>query len=611
MTEDGIKATGRFREWGVPVLIAMGLLTITIALFWPATRYGFIRLDDYQYVHENDAVISGLTWDSIRWAFNTVHEQWWLPLLWISYMVDTDLFGLAPYGYHLTNVLLHGANVALLFWVLFRMTKSRWQSAFVAALFAVHPLRVEAVAWITSRKDTLSGFFFFMSLLAYIRYVEFPARSRFLLLLGLMALGLLSKGIVVVLPVLLLLLDYWPLRRAGDPWAPSGWKQWKALLNEKIPLFCLAIAFIAINLKTHVAGVGAQEHLSALTRLGLMGPNYLSYLEKIFWPTQLNIFYTENDTVHWAFSIATWLGLFAVTIILARLREKRPFLIVGWLWFLLSLIPVIRGVRLGLAAYADRFTYIPLTGLGILLAWGAGELWRFEKWKIPAAVGGGIILAACMLMTRAQLPFWENSMTLFSRAIQFAPQAAVINNCYGLSLYQDKRYDEALTYMDRATQLDPGNAEYRTNKGVLLVNLKRFEEAVACYREAIRLDPNAVRTYNNLGNALAATGKNEDAVLAFGEALRIKPLYAEVHYNLANVLYTMQRWPEALFHYQQAVHIKPDFALGWYNLGIMYAQMGQLADAEQCMRQACQIDPTTPNALQTLQRIQADLSKVR
>ncbi len=610
MTEDGIKATDRFRERGIPILIAIGLMAIAISLFWPATRYGFINLDDCQYVQNNEAVIQGLHWDSIRWAFTSVLEQWWLPLLWISYMADTDLFGLTPFGYHLTNVLLHGANTALLFWVLFRMTKSRWQSAFVAALFAVHPLRVEAVAWITSRKDTLSGIFYFLSLLAYLRYVEHPSRSRFLLLLGLMALGLLSKPILVVLPLVLLLLDYWPLRRAGDPRAPSGWKQWMPLLEEKLPLFYLVIACVLINLKTHITGLGAGAPVSPLSRLGLMGPNFFSYLGKIVWPAQLTVLYPENDVVHWPISIAAWLGLIAATILLVRLREKKPFLIVGWSWFLLTLLPMIRGVRLGLAAYADRYTYIPLIGLGILLAWGACELWSVGKWKILPAAGGGIILAVCMLMTHAQLPFWKNSMTLFSRAIQFAPQSHLMNFSYGQALYQDERYDEALVYLDRAIQLDPANAEDIADKGLVLANLKRVDEAVACYQESIRLNPKLVKTYVNLGDLLAATGQKEKALLAYRDALHILPLNAELHYTIANLLFTMQRWQEALSHYQQAASRQPEWALAWYNMGIIYAQSGQFVEARRCVEEAIKLDPNLPNASQTLTRIQAELSRM-
>ncbi len=610
MTGDSIKATARFRERGIPVLIAIGLLLITIALFWPATRYGFIDLDDYQYVLENDAVTRGLHWDSIRWAFNTVHGQWWLPLLWISYMADTDLFGPAPFGYHLTNVLMHGANAALLFWALFRMTKSRWQSAFVAALFAVHPLRIESVAWITERKDVLSGLFFMLALIAYVRYVERPSRGRSAWVSVSMLGGLLSKGTIIVLPFVLLLLDYWPLRRAGDPWGKNAWKPWRALLEEKLPLFCLTVAFMIITQNTHIDS--KMVSLTLLNRFALIAPNYWAYLGKIFWPTRLSVVYPVNDLVHWPPALAALAGLLILTLLFLSLRRRCPGLIIGWLWFLVVLFPLTRGIRLDpLLAYADRYTYIPQVGLGILLAWGACELWSAGKWKILPAAAGGIVLAVCMLMTHRHLPFWKDSMTLFSQAIQLVPQSPPINNCYGLALYEDNRRDEGLIYVERAVQLDPANPVYLANKAVLLANLNRFDEAMACYRESIRLDPNVPKTYNNMGNLLAATGKREEAISAYQNALQLTPLNAEAHYNLANLLFTMQRWQEALAHYQLAVQSRPDSYLNWYNLGITYAQLGQFVEARRCVEKAMQLNPFTPNPRQTLMRIQAELDKAQ
>ena len=473
--------------------LAAVLAAGVLAVFWPATGYDFLNFDDNVYISENLAVLHGLTPSSIRWAFTTVHEDWWLPLLWLSYMVDTELFGTGPFGYHLTNILLHALNAALLFWVLFRMTGSRWRSVFVAAVFALHPLRVESVAWIAERKDVLSGLFFLLGLLAYRRYTEIPVRSRFWVLPVLMLLGLMSKGILIVIPFVLLLLDFWPLRRATALWGPEARRQWIPLLREKIPLFALTLVFVFINLRTHGAASPVFNPLPFADRLGLIFPNYWAYLRQIFWPFHLAILHPENDVVNWSVSIAALVGLVGLTGLAWSLRAKRPYALFGWLWFLLILFPVVRGVRYSLASIADRFTYLPSIGLTLAVVWTVADLWPHGR-KASFVLAGlaALLLAACTWQTRVVMPFWKDSYAAFGNVLQQAPENAFSNNNYGEFLMEHGRIQESIPYLEKAVAANPLATPFASNLGLALLLLDRPDEALQCLDAARRRVPSAI-----------------------------------------------------------------------------------------------------------------------
>lgn len=471
---------------GLMVLLA----ALTLALFWPATRYDYINLDDPQYVFGNERVLTGLTTENVRWAFTHVHEAWWLPALWISFMANATLLGPEPWGFHLVNILLHTANVGLLFWVLWRATGAPWASACAAALFAIHPLRLESVVWISARKDVLSGLFFFLALLAYLRHVERPSAARLGLLAGLMLLGLMSKAILIILPFILLLLDYWPLRRAGDPLDRTEWAAWRHLIAEKFPLFLLAAAFIFINLYTHVSGRGTGANLSVGTRIGLIPPNYWVYLGKIFWPVRLSIVYPEHDVVNWTVSAAAALGLLGITLLLLRLRNKAPYGIVGWLWFLLALFPVIRGVRLGLAAHADRFVYLPSIGLSILLVFGLARCFsNHARGKILLWLLAILSLSACGTLTAYNLHFWRDSDTLAQRVWELDPRNPNGITGRGNALQKQERWEEALDHYRNAVNDSPRNSRYRMLLALALVNVDRLPEAFAVLEEGFQPAP--------------------------------------------------------------------------------------------------------------------------
>ena len=583
--------------------IAIFLFATTLALFWPARGFDYVKLDDYPYVAENRMVLGGLRGDAVRQAFTTVHEQWWLPLLWVSYMADVEIFGPGPHGHHSTNILLHAANAALLFWALFRLTGSRWRSALVAALFAWHPTRVEAVAWIAARKDVLSGLFFMLALLAYVRHAERPSARRMGWVSVWMLLGLMSKAILIVLPPILLLLDGWPLRRAKALGGAEAWKEWKPLLREKALPIALAAAFMGLNLWTHASGRAGTGQVSAAARFGLVAPNYLDYLGLAAAPIRLSLLYPENDVVSWPLSIGALVALGAATWAALRYWRKRPYWAVGWLWFLVALLPVIRGVRLGLAQYADRFCYLPLIGLGIAGGWTVAE-WadrpRRRRWAVAIC---GLALAACAARTHAQIPRWRNSLVLLTRAAHFAPRSALIQANLGLSMLEAGQIEQGADLIGRAVRWQPQNAEYRSNLGVALQRLGNAQAALAAQDEAIRLKPDQADFHNNRGNALLALGRAEEARAAYEEALRLDPGHADANFNLGGVLFRAGRLEEARRCYESSVRAVPTRAWSWYRLGIVCEKLGCHDEAKSCVERAREIDPGIPGSGMVLMRL--------
>ena len=528
-------------------ILAFVLGALTLALFWPATGYEFVKFDDAQYVCDNPHVRTGLSAANVRWAFATVHENWWLPALWISFMVDAELFGPGAFGFHFTNVFLHAVNVVLLFWVLSRCTGARWPSFFVAAFFAFHPLRVESVAWISERKDVLSGLFFFLAWLAYLRTVERPGAARFGAVFALMLLGLLSKAILIVLPFLFLLLDHWPLRRAGDPGDRAAWPAWRRLLAEKIPLFFLSAVFIAINLHTHVAATGARESVSPWLRLGLIAPNYYAYLGKIFWPARLSIVYPPHDVVSAATALAAGVGLLAITFFCWRRRAAAPWNLVGWLWFLGVLFPTIRGVRMDTtAAYADRFTYLPSIGLALALVWSAAHLVARRPFlRIPAATVAALLLLACAARTARRLPDWRDSLTMFSDFAAFAPDSCLANRAHGFALLERGRQKESLSWFARAAQLDPRDTKAPADYADALLRLGRNAEAIAWLRTALaERDPACPILNSLLAYAELDAGRADLALEPLRRAVAAQPANLGWRIELVRTLFE-NRQPDA------------------------------------------------------------------
>ncbi len=489
------------------------LVALVFGAFGGALQCGFVRFDDHGYVYENPVVAQGLTAAGVRWAFTTVWQQWWLPLLWISFMADVDVFGPGPWGHHLANLMLHAANAVLCFWFLYRATGARGRSWLAAALWAVHPLRVESVVWITERKDVLSGLFFFLALLAYLRYVRQPGFRHMAAVSAAMLAGLMSKATVIVLPALLLLLDYWPLRRAGLPWTRGASRRWLRLAGEKTPLFVLAAIFAVVNLHTHEGGAGT---VAWSARLALMAGNVWTYLRLVFWPARLAFFYPENDVVAWGPALAALAGTLAVLAWLASQGRRRPWLLVGGLWFGVALLPILRGIRLGLAAYADRFTYLPAVGLTLAVVWGAGEIW--ERWRgrrllrvmagtLALALGLGLVGAA-----RRQTETWRDSETLFRRGLAVTENNSVAHANLATCLQETGRKTEARAHLEAALAIKPDRADVLNNLAWVLATdpAATPEQAVRARdlaRRAVYLAPKDLHAMlDTLAAAQAACG---------------------------------------------------------------------------------------------------------
>jgi len=570
------------------LIISFFLVLITIAVFWQVSSFDFVRYDDDKYVTENRHVQAGLTMGGVAWAFSSVYANNWHPLTWLSHMLDYQLFGANPTGHHITNLLFHIVNTLLLFFVLRRMTGSPWRSAFVAALFAVHPLHIESVAWVAERKDVLSTLFFMLTVWAYVRYVERPGIYRYLAIPLFLALGLMSKPMLVTLPFVLLLLDFWPLGRlrldgpvfnrdpnglkALDSGSRGNDKEGTAvgdgnetrsgedLIIEKSPLFILSAASICATYYAQWSGIAPLESLPFSTRINNALVSYISYMGKMIWPRDLAVFYPYPETIPLWQVGGTVLLLILITAVAVRLRKRYPCAIVGWLWYLGTLVPVIGFVQVGDQSMADRYTYLPMIGLFMAIAWIVPDLlagWRFRR--IALTMLATCIIAALMTVSLFQIRYWQNSSTLFTRALN----------------------------------VTKNNHVMLTNMGATLAEQGKFEEAISHYQEALRIRPNDFAALYNLANALARQGKLEDAVSIYAKILQTQPDAAAAHNNMGIALSQLGRTDEAIVHFREAVRIKPDFQDAGSNME--KALMGQ-ARAKKPVPEKVAILPADPNS---------------
>lgn len=530
------------------VAVSIALAAVTMIAYWKAIGGGFV-FDDKLYILGNPHVQNGLNWTDIRWAFTAWHASNWHPLTWISHMLDSRIWELNPLGHHLTSVLLHIANTVLLFALVRRMTGHLWRSAFVAALFALHPLHVESVAWVAERKDVLSTLFWILTMLAYVRYTERPGIGRYALVAGLFALGLMSKPMLVSLPIVLLLVDYWPLGRLGRSRA--------ALVIEKLPLFMLSAASCAVTYLAQQAGgsVAVSEF-----PLGVRAANavvaYVAYLWRMLLPIRLAALYPHPGATlpPWQVvgSAALLIGITALVIVLAR---RKPHLAVGWLWYLITLVPVIGLLQVGSQAMADRYTYVPLIGVFLALAGSIGPI-RRERIR-PASLGAGAVILACAVGTWHQTGFWRDEITLCRRAIAATGGNAVMHNNLGVALYEEGDLDGAIAEYRKGLGISSSYADLHTNLGNALSDKGQLDQAIAEYHMAIRLDSANPRIYNNLGTVLAQKGEVDEAIDAFRKAVEIEPEMAATHGNLARALMQVGKSEEALEEYRTAVDLGP------------------------------------------------------
>jgi Tfp pilus assembly protein PilF len=602
------------------------LMAVAVAAaYYPVAGYEFTNWDDDQYILENPIVLAGVSWEGVRWAFTTAHVSNWHPLTWLSHMLDCQLFGTDAGPPHVENVLFHLANTWLLFYVLARMTSAVGHSAFVAFLFALHPLHVESVAWIAERKDVLSTFFWFLGLLAYVRYVEQPGWFRYSLVVLSLALGLLAKPMLVTFPCVLLLLDLWPLgRMAGHEVAPG--KRFARLVVEKLPLFCLVAASSVATLIAQQTGGAVQslEKMPLDVRLANAAMSYGMYLVKMLWPTNLAAFYpypitdSTSESARWQFvsqGALVALVLFAVTVWIVRLRKRCPYFLVGWLWYLGTLVPVIGILQVGAQARADRYTYVSLIGVWIAVTWGIYDWWLYSHRleAIPSAASQDnrlraclraacsiALVLACLFMTRQQVSYWQDTPALFGHALEVTERNYLAHYNLGNMLHKHGLDDEAAKQYRAALEIQPRHVGAHNNLGVICFARGEVNEAIEHYRAALAVDPQSVEAYNNLGNALVQLGKPEEALAAYREAFKLRPQVPQSQLNYGDALVLAGKLPEARDQFRLSLQVDPRSAIAHYKLADVYLRMGQLADAEREFRAALDCQPNWPEAHNSL-----------
>ncbi|MGH7786891.1 MAG: tetratricopeptide repeat protein [Candidatus Binatia bacterium] len=543
--------------------IAVALTLCTLAVFSPVVGHDFINYDDPEYVTANTWVRAGLTRTSVWWALTNAHSATWHPLTSLSHLLDVELFGLAA-SYHLAeNVLLHALAAVLLFVALQRLSGARWPSALVAALFALHPQHVESVAWVSERKDVLSTVFWMLTLWAYAGYVATPRLGRYLLVIAAYIAGLLAKPMLVTMPFVLLLLDYWPLRRL-DPAHPT-----RRVLLEKLPLLALAAVMSIITYRVqHMAGAVVSADVVPLdARLANAVVAYGTYLWKTVLPLHLAPFYPLHLPVPAWQTATAGLVLAAISAAVLASVRRRPYLLVGWGWYLGTLVPVLGLIKQGDQAMADRYTYVPLIGVFIMLAWSLADLVAARRWAArPVAAGAAVALGACAALTVGQLRHWRNSETLFRHALAVTTDNYVAHGSLGVALVGAGRYAEALPHFEAAVRIRPAYLKAQVNAGMVEAALGHPEAARAAYQRGLAIDPHSALAHYNLGVLLASEGRTAEAVVEYRAAVDSEPTYANAHNNLGLALAALGQLDGAIEHYRTAIGLRPDLAPALVNL---------------------------------------------
>jgi protein O-mannosyl-transferase len=661
----------------LPVILFIVISTVLV--YGQVGDFDFIHYDDPHYVRDNVIVQNGLTWQGVRWAFTTTAMANWHPLTWLSYMLDCQLFGVSPGAHHLVNVLFHLINSILLFLILQRMTGARWRSAFVAALFAFHPLHVESVAWIAERKDVLSTFFLMLSMGAYVFYAERRGLMRYLLVLFFFSLGLMAKSMLVTLPVILLLMDYWPLKRfsfiqpempaRSDPIEASKGKRRRKgrteqkqqpqeakekdqnrlffhIAAEKIPFFVLSavIGMIAIYTQKRGGGMVSFTQLPIAERVGNAIVSYTLYLWKMIWPSNLAVYYPFQ---FWSSLeiLASITLLTAISVGVSWGWRRFPYLVFGWLWYLLTLLPVIGLIKLGDAGMADRYSYITLIGPFVALVWGARDLAKrlpMPKFTLPAMAGP--VLGACMIVTYVQLGHWHDSVKLFTHALNVTENNFLAHGSLANALVEKGRVVEGLSHFEKAIEIAPRFMVAHYNRGLVQNKLGNTEEAMISFRRALEVDPGYSDANYALASLYLSQGDADGAIAYFGRAIRAnepltkayaglaeafilkgkldealsysllalewQPADAKLHYNIGSIFIHKGQSDEAIKHFQEAVRLSPDYAKAHNNLGSALMLRNRVDEAIHHFETAIRLEPSYQLARENLKYAQAQKKKL-
>lgn len=602
-------------------LVCLLLAALVWTVFGQTIHFDFVNYDDPTYVYNNFAVTQGLNWHSMGWLFMHSNGSVWFPLSDISHQLDWQLYGMNAGGHHLTSVLIHVATTILLFCALRELTGTLWRAAFVAAVFGIHPLRVESVAWVAERKDVLSGLFFMLTLLAWARHVKkispmekcaadnsiFCAlnfrrwTTGYILALIFCALGLMSKSMLVTLPLVLLLLDYWPLQRwpVNELWFSR--RQLKAMLDlllEKIPFLILSAATCAVTMLTQDKVVAVMKNLTIPWRIGNALQTYVDYLTHLIWPVGLTVAYSHNQTYPFVWKIClAVLILAAITTAIIAARRRHPYLATGWLWYLVMLLPVADIVQISLNARADRYTYLPQIGLVIMLAWGVTEFSaRWRQREIILGVAATAVIAALASAAYVQTTYWQNSFSLWTRALACTEENSFAHNTIGSALAAQGKWNAAIQHFQKSLRISPDVSSTEANLGVALVNTGHRADAIPHFQRAVQLDSENANAHCNFADALASEGKNDEAIRHFEQALKFQPNYPEADYGLGLALAREGKWDEARSHYERAMHTQLDAADTRYISGVALATQKQWSEASQLYAAALQLKPNFAEA---------------
>jgi len=548
------------------ILICFFLIIANLAVYWQVRNHDFVAFDDDEYVFENTHIKEGLTYKGIKWAFTDSYSANWHPVTWLSHILDVELYGMNPGQHHLTNLLFHIANTILLFLVFRDMTGALWQSSFIAALFGLHPLHVESVAWISERKDVLSTFFWLLTMKFYVSYTKSLKIHKYLTAIFFFITGLMAKPMLVTLPFVLLLLDYYPLKRLTI----ENWELKKiiSLLSEKIPFFIIAAGSSLITVFAQ-KGEGAVASLNIYPmniRIANALTSYISYILKMILPYDLSVYYPYRILPLWKIVFAGVL-LFAIFFLVILTIKQYQWFAVGWLWYFGTLVPVIGLVQVGSQAMADRYTYVPLIGLFMIIAWGVPEL--LSRWMIKKNIIIIItapVISILMATSWIQTQYWRNSITLFQHAVDVTTNNYIAHYNLGSALEKKGRSDEAMREYSKVLQVNPKYINAHNNIGLILASQGRRDEAIQHFKEIFKINPAYGEAHTNLGAILADAGRTDEAIAHFSEALRLNPDDAIAHNNLGVILFHMGKTDEAILHFQKSLRINPDYYEAYSNL---------------------------------------------